>query len=142
MAGINDNIVFPVIDLIRREIRAQKRGVKLASDPFEGYPHVQLNRDNPTDRYQLTGVDLAYHSGYVVNIDLVFGSEDESTYPDPEYFTYFDYDYYRTKRLTEVIYRTFNDNGVFVGHWVAFLDYGKDGLLNGIETLKVEDVEV
>jgi hypothetical protein len=82
MAGIvNDYLIFPILDLIREEIRLAQRGEsrnnsggggQIFIDPFGGVPSVTLHRQNPDDKAKviLSGATLNYQSGYVVEIQL------------------------------------------------------------------------
>lgn len=71
MTTVNDNIIFPILDLIKQEVyKAQY------INPFEGVPSVVLRREHPEDSSKVivTGATLTYHSGYVVHINLFFGA--------------------------------------------------------------------
>lgn len=64
MAGIvNENIVFPVLDLIHRELRKYSSTSNSNSSPLEGEPSVTLYREHMQDPDRVTGADLFYESG-------------------------------------------------------------------------------
>lgn len=85
MAGIiQDNMMFPILELIRGEIRKslQSQATTSEADPFEGVPSASLYREHPLDPDILTRVHLEYPSGYVVDVYLYHGFEDISELPD------------------------------------------------------------
>ena len=119
---VNDNIVFPVLDLIRREIR--DKGVD-----FNGIPSVRLYREHPLDDEIVTTATLTYESGLIEEITLTRGSDDESTYPEGLKPKHPDYEFCRLWRLTQVGITYVNKGGEPIGRYLIGLFYDKRGLL-------------
>lgn len=119
---VNDNIVFPVLDLIRREIR--DRGYDLG-----GIPAVVLYREHPLDDEIVTSATLTYESNIVEEIVLTRGSDDESTYPEGLKPRDPDYTYCQLWRLTKVNMSYVNPGGELIVGYVIGLYYDKRGLL-------------
>lgn len=138
MAGIvNENIVFPVLDLIRAELRKLHLSEKVIQDPFEGIPSVTIFREHPLDPEVVTGAELLYDSLYVMDIYLKFGSEDESTYPDGVDINHHDYDYYRNWRLTHVTTSVLDPNGDTIITYHISLNYDNRGFLTGTTVSRI-----
>ncbi|MCR8843928.1 hypothetical protein NQ117_09530 [Paenibacillus sp. SC116] len=71
---IQDNILFPILELVRSEVRKQQNIQNVQEgDPFAGTPSVALYRDHPADLDKLTGALLSYPSGYMLDLYLSFG---------------------------------------------------------------------
>lgn len=133
MAGlVNDNIVFPVLDLIRAEMRKMDTNYV---DPFLGYPSVELYREHQLDPERVTGAQMVYESGYIVDVFMKFGSDDETTYPDN--VSSYDYDYYKYFRLTETTLVTLNPDGDTVASYNIVLNYNNIGLLTGTDVSRI-----
>lgn len=65
------------MDLINREINKYDRSSSDEGvDPFQGNPSVVLFREHPLDEDTLTGVLLAYPSGYTLDVALGLGMGD------------------------------------------------------------------
>lgn len=105
MAGaVNDYLIYPILDLIRGELKKINSNVQ--GDPFSGEPSITLKRLDLKDPDRVTGVTLTYESGYVVDMFLVFGTNDPSTIPLSVDVTDPDYDYYLNDRLNEIVIYT------------------------------------
>lgn len=82
MPGVNDNLIFPVLDLIEREVNKKLMSKSTldeatVGDPFEGIPHVVLFREDDIDPDMLTKVELIYPSNYEKHIFLMRGLNEE-----------------------------------------------------------------
>lgn len=124
----NENIIYPIIDLIRREVR---NFTGLSDDDI---PDVTLYRNHPMDEEVLTAVDLDYANGFSEHIVLGLGSEDESTYP--EGIKANEIDYYKHFRLTSVSITVFNPSGLVVKEYIIRLNYDNKGLLKGTTVIR------
>lgn len=126
---VNDNIVFPVLDLIRKEVK--EFGID------HGIPSVKLYRDHPLDAEVVTAVELTYESGLVEEIILIRGSDDESTYPEGLKPTHPDYEYCKYWRLTGVTISYYNKGTNFQQRYEIDLIYDKKGLLDSTTVRKI-----
>lgn len=126
---VNDNIVFPVLDLIRREMK---------DSGYEfGIPSVVLYRDHPLDDEIVTAAELTYESGLVEEIILVRGSDNESTYPEGLKPNHPDYEYCKYWRLTSVIISYYDKGSNSQRRYEIYLNYDKRGLLESTTVNKV-----
>ncbi|MEK5060929.1 MULTISPECIES: hypothetical protein [unclassified Paenibacillus] len=138
MAGIvNDNIVFPVLDLIHREIRKYTSIHNIEGNPLEGEPSVTLFREHPMDTERVTGADMIYESTWRVSIWMKFGSEDDTGFPVGVGYTHPDYSYYKYFRLTQVTSRTFDASGESVLTYHIGLNYDDEGRLTGTSVNRI-----
>lgn len=115
MAGImQDNILFPILDLIRREIRQNDltEAVRAVGDPFGGVPSAEILRENVADSVKMTGASLTYESGFRVDIYMFFDDLIEW-------------------KLMQVTLVTLNPDGVSIVTYSIGLNYNEDGLLLG-----------
>lgn len=119
---VNDNIVFPVLDLIRRELR--DKGCEMT-----GIPSVRLYREHPLDDEIVTSATLTYESGFIEEIGLTRGSDDESTYPEGLKPRHPDYKFCQLWRLTQVGITYVNKGGDPIARYLIGLFYDKRGLL-------------
>lgn len=127
---VNDNIVFPVLDLIRKEMKSQ--GYR-----FDGIPSVILHRDHPLDRYIVTAANLMYESGLEEEIILSRGSDDETTYPEGVEVGHPEYEFCRYWRLTEVTITYFRQGEELIESYTIRLFYNKDGLLESTDVSRM-----
>lgn len=116
----NQNIIYPVLDLIRREIAALSGDLGIAS--------VKLHRNHPIDPETVTSADLFYLSGEHHHVALTLGSTDESTFPSR--MTKADYEFCRFFRLNSVLISHVSNGGGNVGGYIIDLYYDKNGLLD------------
>ncbi|PYE51409.1 hypothetical protein HUB98_05330 [Paenibacillus barcinonensis] len=138
MAGIvNENIVFPVLDLIHRELRKFSSTNSSSVSPLEGEPSVTLYREHIKDPDRVTGADLIYESQWKVSIWLQFGSEDEDDFPSSVGYDHPDYEYYRYYRLTQVTARTFDAEGEAMFTYNIALNYDDEGRLTGTNVHRI-----
>lgn len=139
MAGlVNDNIVFPVLDLIKDAIRDHLIKYHMEEgDPFQGTPSVELFREHPLDDEKVTGATLTYESEYALDIVLEYGSDDESTYPEGVDSSHDDYEYYRYWRLTSVTTALISPAGEELVSYNIGLNYDKRGLLTGTTVARI-----
>ncbi|WP_427052005.1 hypothetical protein [Paenibacillus sp. TC-CSREp1] len=138
MAGIvNENIVFPVLDLIHRELRKFSSTNSSSVSPLEGEPSVTLYREHIQDPDRVTGADLIYESQWKVSIWLQFGSEDEDDFPSTVGYDHPDYEFYRYYRLTQVTARTFDAEGEAVFTYSIVLIYDDEGRLTGTNVNRI-----
>lgn len=126
---VNDNIVFPVLDLIKRELNSQGYN-------FDGIPSVNLYRDHPLDNTRVTSIDLIYESGVRETIILGLGSEDIYSYPKDVTPNSHDYEFFRYYRLNEVTVTYYNKGGGVIANYKIGLNYDYNGLLVGTSILK------
>ena len=130
MSGIvNDNIVFPVLDLIKQEMKN-----KIGTD--HGMSSVILYREHPLDDEVVTSAELTYEDGLVEEIILNRGSDDETTYPEGLTPNHPDYDYCKYWRLTSVIISYFWHGEDSAGSYTIGLSYNKKGLLESTTVTK------
>ena len=127
---VNDNIVFPILDLIRQEIKDQY-GLD------HGIPSVILYRNHPLDDEIVTAAKLTYESGLVEEMILNRGSEDESTYPEGLKSRHPDYAYCKYWRLTSVMLSYFMHGEEALKKYVIDLNYDKKGLLASTELTRL-----
>ena len=127
---VNDNIVFPVLDLIRKEMKDQY-GVD------HGIPSVILYRDHPLDDEVVTAAKLTYESGLVEEIVLSRGSDNISTYPEGITSKHPDYAYCKYWRLTSVMLSYFNHGEDSASKYTIDLNYDKKGLLQNTVVTKI-----
>lgn len=120
---VNDNLVFPIIDLIRREMRDKGNGM-------DGMPSVKLYREHPMDDEIMTSATLTYESGMVEEIGLTRGSDDVSTYPEGLKPRHPDYKFCQLWRLTQVSIIYVNPGGEPIAQYQIGLFYDKRGLLD------------
>ncbi|MCF7753448.1 hypothetical protein KQ941_03255 [Paenibacillus xylanexedens] len=138
MAGIvNENIVFPVLDLIHRELRKYSSISNSNVSPLEGEPSVTLYREHMQDPDRVTGADLLYESAWKVSIWMKFGSEDEEDFPSGVGYSHPDYDYYKYFRLTQVTARTYDPSGESVFTYNIGLNYDDEGRLTGTSVSRI-----
>ncbi len=126
---VNDNIVFPVLDLIHKEMKEQ--GVDF------GIPSVILYRDHPLDDEIVTAAELTYESGLVEEILLTRGSDDESTYPEGLKPSHPDYNFCKYWRLTAVSISYYNKGENAQRRYEIDLHYDKNGLLASTTVTKI-----
>lgn len=126
---VNDNVVFPVLDLIRKEL-------KTSGASFDGIPSVTLYRDHPLDEYVVTGATMIYESGMIEEVGLTRGSDDESTYPEGVDESHHDYTYCKLWRLTTVYLSYLNKGGDPIAQYIINLAYDKKGLLESTSVQK------
>lgn len=126
---VNDNIVFPILDLIRREMK------DLEVD--DGIPSVKLYREHPLDNEVVTAAELTYESGLVVEIILIRGSDDESTYPEGIKPNSLEYEYCKYWRLTTVILSFYGKGKNSQRRYEIHLNYDKRGLLESTTVVKI-----
>jgi hypothetical protein len=126
---VNDNIVFPVLDLIRKEMK------EFGLD--HGIPSVKLYRDHPMDDEIVTAAELTYESGLVEEVILIRGSDDESTYPEGLKPNHPDYEYCKYWRLTSVTISYYNKGMNFQQRYEIKLNYDKRGLLASTVVIKI-----
>ena len=120
---VNDNLVFPVIDLIRREMRDRGCGL-------DGMPSVKLYREHPIDDEIVTAATLKYESGTIEEIILHRGSDDVSTYPEGLKPRHPDYEFCQLWRLTKVSIIYVSPGGDPIAQYLIGLFYEKRGLLD------------
>lgn len=138
MAGIvNENIVFPVLDLIHREINKYMSINNMEGNPFDGEPSVTLYREHPMDAERVTGADMLYESMWKISIWMKFGSEDDTGFPAGVGYAHPDYSYYKYFRLTQVTARTFNPGGESVVTYHIGLNYDDEGRLTGTSVNRI-----
>lgn len=138
MAGIvNENIVFPVLDLIHRELRKFSSTNNSSLSPLEGEPSVTLYREHTQDPDRVTGADLFYESEWKVSIWMKFGSEDEESFPSSVGYDHPDYEYYKYYRLTQVTARTFDAGGDEMSSYNIVLNYDEEGRLTGTSVHRI-----
>lgn len=136
MAGIaGENMVFPILDLIEQKLQDFGVGDK---DIFLGYPSIQLIRGHPMDEDRLTSAIMRYDSGYIMEVQLTHGSDDETTYPTDMEIPYFDYEYYKYFRLTEVMLLLSKESGSTVATYHIVLNYNSKGLLDSTQATNIE----
>ena len=126
---VNDNIVFPVLDLIRKELKV--------FDVDHGIPSVILYRDHPLDDEIVTAAELTYESGLVEEIILIRGSDDESTYPEGIKPNHPDYEYCKYWRLTSVTISYYNKGENTQRRYEIDLNYDRRGLLESTTVTKI-----
>jgi len=129
--NVNDNIVFPVLDLIRQQVKER------ANVDLKGMPSIKLYRDHPLDDEVVTAVELTYENGLVEEIILVRGSDDDSTFPEGVNLNHPDYNYYKYWRLTSVLISYFNKGENAQRKYEISLIYDKRGLLQGTTLTKI-----
>lgn len=127
---VNDNIVFPVLDLIRQELRDQGK-------IDHGVPSIVLYRDHPLDDEIVTSAKLTYESGLVEEIILSRGSDDESTYPEGVKQGDHEYNYCKYWRLTSVVFSYFKHDEDPGRSYTIDLNYDKKGLLKSTTIIKI-----
>lgn len=135
----NESFVYAIIDLIRAELSKSKlienasknTPYEESSDPFAGIPNVTLGRDLPDDSDQLTSVILTYSSGYIMDIQLILGSQDTSTFPTKINLNSPEADFYFDKRLNNLIITTINDQEEPIVKYIIGLNYNSEGQLSG-----------
>lgn len=127
---VNDNIVFPVLDLIRKEV-SEQMGVD------HGIPSVILYRDHPLDDEVVTAAELTYESGLVEEIILMRGSDDESTYPEGIKPNHPDYEFCKYWRLTSLTLSYYNKGENTQRRYEIDLHYDKRGLLESTTVAKI-----
>ncbi len=135
----NESFIYAVIDLIRAEISKTKIYDSVAkdspyqesTDPFTGIPNVTLLRELESDPEQLTSVTLTYPSNYVMDIRLILGSQDTSTFPSSVNLFTPEADYYYEKRLNNLIITTTNDQEEPIVNYNISLNYNSEGQLIG-----------
>ena len=126
---VNDNIVFPVLDLIRKEMKEQ--GVDF------GIPSVILYRDHPLDDEVVTAAELTYETGLVEEIILTRGSDDVATYPEGLKPNHPDYKYCKYWRLVAVSIAYFNKGENAQRRYEIELNYDKRGLLESTTVTRI-----
>ena len=126
---VNDNIVFPVLDLIRKEMKEQ--GVDF------GIPSVILYRDHPLDDEVVTAAELTYETGLVEEIILTRGSDDVATYPKGLKPNHPDYKYCKYWRLVAVSIAYFNKGENAQRRYEIELNYDKRGLLESTTVTRI-----
>ncbi|MBO9598580.1 MAG: hypothetical protein J7559_12290 [Cohnella sp.] len=135
MAGIiQDNMIFPILELIRNEIRKNNQFINQAtatSDPFEGNPSIQLYRDHPLDLDKITGARLMYPSGYTQDVFMFFGTEEA----DPGRS---DYDYIRSWLLRSVRLHSMDTDGGLIESLHIRLNYDHDWRLTGTSVSRID----
>lgn len=79
MAGIiNDQLIFPILDLIQREINKSMAGIEVTSGqgggPLSGIPSVVLERKHPADTSNtiLTRAVAYYPNGFTMDVGLIY----------------------------------------------------------------------
>lgn len=135
MAGVlNDNLVYPILDLIRSELRKHinnKNGEKKGKNNHLGdIPSVQLIKEHPKDPsgVVLSAVEAYYSDGASVFIELQF----EAT-ANPFL-------------LTGVLASGFDDENELISQYKMTLNYDSRTLLEGVDTVRLvggsrEDIE-
>lgn len=137
MAGIaGDNLVFPVLDLIEQKMKEHKCDEN-GNPMLWGYPSVQLFREHELDDMRVTRAVMNYDTGYTLEVQMTFGSEDTSTYPTAIDVAYFDYEYYRYFRLTHVQLIMTKTNGATVANYSVVLHYDERGLLTSTTATRI-----
>ncbi|NGQ95320.1 hypothetical protein G3578_09150 [Brevibacillus sp. SYP-B805] len=125
---INDNLIFPILDLIRQEIRKASiagdavreggdgGGTSSLFDPFSGIPSVILERNQPNDTYRvmLSKATMVYESNWVVEWEPMFGYHPQTG---------------SAWALTEVKLTAKNPQNEAVAIYSISLNYDKRGLL-------------
>lgn len=135
MAGIaGENLVFPVLDLMEQFMKKQSNLGDLLGG---GYPSINLFREHELDEYRVTRALLIYDTGYELEVQMTFGSEDESTYPTAIEEAYFDYEYYRYFRLTEVTLVFTQNQSTTVATYHIVLNYEERGLLISTNAVRI-----
>lgn len=133
MPGIIDNnLVYPILDLIHREMRKFQN-----SEEDLGVPTVTLYRDDPHDPDRVTGASLYYESGHTMEISLSFGTDDDSALPEGVTPGHPEYEYYKYHRLSKVSVTMLNPDGVEIDSYVISLNYDNRGLLVNTDLLRV-----
>lgn len=135
MAGImQDNIIYPVLDLIRREIKNYNT-VGNNNDVFDGEPSIILYREDVRDSDRVTGADLTYESGWMLSIFLKYGTDDPNliTVSESDY----NYIFQKYDRLYQVIISTLNIEGETVVTFNIRLNYDNEGRFTGTEVNRI-----
>lgn len=135
----NENLVYPIIDLVRNELSKEYSKITENIDPFKGTPSITLYRDHPLDSEKVTGVEMKYGSGYTLDVYLKYGSENEEDFPNAVDSTHPDYDYYRYWRLTQVVTSVVSPDEDVVVSYNIRLNYDTDGLLISTIVKKIEE---
>lgn len=137
MAGIaGDNMVFPILDLIEQRLKEHKCDEN-GNPIMWGYPSVQLFREHEMDEDRVTRAIMTYDSGYAMEVQMTFGSDDESTYPTTIDEAYFDYEYYKYFRLTHVQIILTKISGATVANYSVVLHYNEKGLLTSTTATRI-----
>lgn len=137
MAGIaGDNMVFPIIDLIEQKLKEHKCDEN-GSPITWGYPSVQLFREHEMDEGRVTRAIMKYDNGYSLEVQMTFGSDDESTYPTAINEAYFDEEYYRYFRLTHAQLIITKVSGATVANYSVVLHYDEKGLLTSTTASRI-----
>lgn len=142
MAGIvNDNLIYPILDLIQREIRVALANqqlnnggsysdpdytpVEISTDPFAGIPSVVLERNHPNDSSKtiLTKVTMTYSSFYRIEIGLEYGVNSLNTS-----FAW---------ALTKVIVSALDPFNTLVVKYEISLSYSQDNILQSTSVQRV-----
>ncbi|SNS21802.1 hypothetical protein SAMN05446037_100673 [Anaerovirgula multivorans] len=124
----NENIIYPILDLIRKEVR------QITPDSSLGMPNVKLYREHPLDKDTVTSIELTYESGHVEQVTLGLGNDDVNTYP--ENMRKQEYEYYRHFRLNYVVITFLSPSSDVITDYYIGLDYAKDGNLEGNKVVK------
>lgn len=99
MVGLfNSSFVYPVLELIKKEVRNQTAIKDL--NFLDEIPSVILHRDNLYDLDEVTGASFKYQNGFALELFMTKGSDDETSYPIGVSQSHPDYKYYRYERLT------------------------------------------
>lgn len=132
MAGIaNDYLIYPILDLVRSEIKKSRVSMSAEIDPFAGEPDITLFRDSAADPERVTSATIQYESGYSMEVHLQFGSDDPTTYPIEVTPDDADWEYYTTWRLTAVTTIALNPAFEPLVTYLISLNYDARGLLTG-----------
>jgi len=141
MPGIvQDNLMFPILELIRDEIRRydqRQTNVSGGADPFEGTPSSTLYREHPADPDVLTRVFLEYPSGYTVDIILSHGLDDGELLPLGFDESHPDWEFVTQWKLSKVRATAFNTEGNIVSVIQVKLNYDDSWRLIGTTAYRI-----
>lgn len=134
---IQDNLLFPILDLIRSEIQKNNNAqadVMVAGDPFGGTPSVTMYREHPLDPEVVTGATLKYNdSGYSQEIFLYFGLDSVDISPDDP-----NYDYVRSWILRSVRINSISNEGKLIQSVHISLNYDSNWRLTGTTVARID----
>lgn len=80
---LSDYLIYPILELIKKEVAKQAAGGKVVIDPFSEEPSVELFRDHPLEQNKVTvtGARLTYPLGFVVEIFIGYTDPQNEQFP-------------------------------------------------------------
>lgn len=122
MAGVvNESEVYPIIDLIQREIRKWLKKQGKDDDPFDDIPSVRIYRESPLSSAIITRVELRYSGPYKIKLYLYYGGMGNP---------------YMLDNLLAVGYHDVNDwTTEEVVKYQIFLNRNEKGVLTGVDVI-------